>query len=82
LTLKPKCDNVCDECGGELYEREDDKPEVVQDRLNVYRKKTEPLMEYFNRKRLLKNVHCNDLMTPPETIVEEIMLMISRVQEP
>jgi adenylate kinase len=80
LTLKPKRDNICDECGGELYQREDDKLEVIQERLNVYRKKTEPLIEYYRKKDLLKNVHCNDLMTPPEVIVEKIKLIINSVK--
>jgi adenylate kinase len=81
LTLKPKINNICDECGGELYQREDDKPEVIQERLNVYRKKTEPLIEYYRKKDLLKNVHCNDLMTPPEVIVEKIKSIIDNVQK-
>jgi adenylate kinase len=82
LTLKPKRDNICDECGGELYQREDDKPEVIQERLNVYRKKTEPLIEYYKIKSLLKDVRCDDLMIPPEVIVEKIKLIIDRVQNP
>ena len=77
LTLKPKRNNICDECGGQLYQREDDKPEVIQERLNVYRKKTEPLTEYYRKKDLLKNVHCNDPMTPPKVIVEKIKLVIN-----
>lgn len=81
LTLKPKKDNICDECGGELYQREDDKPEVIQERLNVYRKKTEPLIEYYKKKHLLKNVSCDDLMTPPEVIVEKIKSIIDNVQK-
>ena len=81
LTLKPKKDNICDECGGELYQREDDKPEVIQERLNVYRKKTEPLIEYYKKKNLLKDVSCDDLMTPPEVIVEKIKSMIDNVQK-
>jgi adenylate kinase len=81
LTLKPKRDNICDECGGQLYQREDDKPEVIQERLNVYRKRTEPLIECYKKKNLLKNVHCNDLMTPPEVIVEKIKSIIDNVQK-
>jgi len=81
LTLKPKKDNICDECGGELYQREDDKPGVIQERLNVYRKKTEPLIEYYKKKDLLKNVSCDDLMIPPEVIVEKIKLIINSVQK-
>lgn len=76
LTLKPKKDNVCDKCGGELYTREDDQPKVVKERLNVYRRQTEPLIEYYKRKGLLKDVYCNDLTIPPEVIVEKIMSII------
>jgi len=81
LTLKPKKDNICDECGGELCQREDDKPEVIQERLNVYRKKTEPLIEYYKKKDLLKDVSCDDLMIPPEVIVEKIKSIINSVQK-
>jgi len=82
LTLKPKKDNICDKCSGDLYQREDDKPKVIQERLNVYRKKTEPLIKYYKKKSLLKNVHCNNLMTPPQEIVEKIKSIIDRVQKP
>jgi adenylate kinase len=81
LTLKPKINNICDECGGELYQREDDKPEVIQERLNVYRKKTEPLIEYYKKKNLVKDVSCDDLMTPPEVIVEKIKSIIDNVKK-
>jgi len=76
LTLKPKEEGVCDICGGELYQRQDDKPEVIQERLNVYREKTEPLIDYYSRKGVLKDVHCNALITPPEAIVNKIMSII------
>jgi len=72
LTLKPRRANICDKCNGELYQREDDKPEVIQERLNIYRKNTEPLIEYYKRRSLLKDVHCDDLMTPPEVTFEKI----------
>ncbi|MCK4434046.1 adenylate kinase [Candidatus Bathyarchaeota archaeon] len=76
LTLKPKKDTVCDECASELYQREDDKPKVIQERLDVYRKKTEPLIEWYKKKRLLKDVHCDDMMIPPEVVVEKIKVII------
>ncbi len=81
LTLKPKVDGICDICGGELYQREDDKPEVIQERLKVYRKSTEPLIEYYRKKGLLKDVYCDDLMTPPEVMVEKIMEIINSLRE-
>jgi len=72
LTLKPRRANICDKCNGELYQREDDKPEVIQERLNVYRKNTEPLIECYKRRSFLKDVQCDDLMTPPEVTFKKI----------
>lgn len=80
LTLKPERDNICDECGDELYQREDDTPQVIRERLNVYRKKTEPLIQYYKKKSLLKNVYCRDLMTPPKVIVDKIKDIIDHIQ--
>jgi adenylate kinase len=77
LTLKPKRDSICDECGGELYTRDDDLPKVIQERLNVYRRVTAPLIQYYRNKELLRDVYCNDLRTPPEGIVEKILSIIS-----
>jgi len=78
LTLKPERDNICDECGGRLYQREDDNPEVIQERLNVYRDKTEPLITYYKEKGLLEEVRCQDLNTPPEVMVENIETIIDK----
>jgi len=76
LTLKPKEDDICDRCGGQLYTREDDQPNVVQERLNVYRRQTEPLIEYYRSKGILRDVYCKDPVIPPELIVEEIINII------
>lgn len=81
LTLKPKVDEICDVCGGDLYQREDDKPEVIKERLAVYRRSTEPLIRYYREKGILKDVYCNDLMTPPEVIVGKILEIINDVRK-
>ncbi len=52
----PQVRNVCDQCGGELYQREDDSMETVKQRIKVYREQTEPLIEYYRRKSLLHAV--------------------------
>jgi adenylate kinase len=78
LTLKPKKEGVCDSCGGELIQRRDDQPEVIQERLNVYREKTEPLIQYYRKKGVLKDVSCDDLTTPPEVIVEKILKLLNK----
>lgn len=49
----PKEENVCDKCGGELYVRDDDKPETVKKRLEVFQKNTFPLVEYYKKEGLL-----------------------------
>lgn len=53
---KPKVDGVCDNCGGKLVVREDDKPETVKKRLDTYHSTTEPLLEYYRKKGILKTV--------------------------
>jgi adenylate kinase len=49
-------EGVCDVCGGELYQRDDDKPETVRRRLQVYREQTKPLVEYYEDRGLLRRV--------------------------
>ncbi len=51
-----KAGDKCDVCGGELLVRDDDKPEVVLNRLNTYHKETEPLKDYYSGKGILKSV--------------------------
>ncbi|MEM1514579.1 MAG: adenylate kinase [Candidatus Bathyarchaeia archaeon] len=76
LTLKPKIDEICDVCGGELYQRDDDKPEVIRERLKVYRTNTEPLIKYYRERGILRDIYCKDLMIPPDVIVREILEII------
>lgn len=49
----PKVDGVCDECGSELYQRDDDREETVRHRLDVYKEQTEPLVGYYSERNLL-----------------------------
>ena len=71
--LKPKKPGTCDKCGGPLYQREDDKPEVIKERLRIYEKQTQPLITYYKGKVPFINAECNKLDTPPETVVDEIL---------
>ncbi len=52
----PKQDGICDRCGGELYQRSDDTPETVSDRMRVYTNKTAPLLEFYRQRGLLRDV--------------------------
>ena len=51
-----KVEGVCDKCGEELIVRDDDKPETVLNRLEVYHNQTQPLIDYYNEKGILKSV--------------------------
>lgn len=55
-TLRPKREGICDYCNTELVLRDDDKPETVKKRLEVYHKQTQPLMEYYKNKGILYSV--------------------------
>ncbi len=52
----PKKEGICDTCGGELVLRDDDKPETVQKRLNVYHDQTQPLIDYYSKAGALVEV--------------------------
>ena len=52
----PKVEGVCDKCGGELYQRNDDKIETVRNRLDVYAAQTAPLIEYYQSKGVMSSI--------------------------
>jgi adenylate kinase len=52
----PKAEGVCDKCGGELYQRDDDNEETVSNRLKVYEDQTKPLIDYYQNKGLLRPI--------------------------
>ncbi len=52
----PQQEGVCDACGGELYQRDDDNEQTIRDRLRVYNEQTAPLIEYYRERGLLQNV--------------------------
>ena len=56
VAAPPKAEGVCDACGAALVQRDDDKPETVQSRLDVYHSQTEPLKEFYAKRGVLKSV--------------------------
>ena len=56
VAAPPKAEGVCDACGAALVQRDDDKPETVQSRLDVYHSQTEPLKEFYAQRGVLKSV--------------------------
>jgi adenylate kinase len=74
--LKPNIAGRCDKCGGPLYQREDDQPSVIQQRLELYRKQTRPLLDHYTKKDQVRNIANNEADVPPEEVVKKILDII------
>ena len=70
VSIPPKKEGICDNCGSELVIRDDDKPETVQKRLNVYHEQTQPLIDFYSKKGILKSV---DGTQPMDKVFEDIV---------
>lgn len=73
--ISPKVEGKCDKCGGKLIRRSDETKEVIQNRLETYRKQTEPLIKYYAEKGLVRGV---DVIGPPEVMVPIILEVIGK----
>jgi adenylate kinase len=81
LYLKPKVEGICDKCGGALYQRSDDKPEVIKNRLKVYQEQTKPLLDYFKAKKIpIVTSTTTTLDQPPDPIVEKIIAEVMKLE--
>ena len=79
--LKPKVEGVCDKCGGALYQRADDNPEVIKKRLQVYQEQTKPLIEFFKEKKIPFVVSSTkSLDQSPEPIVEKLIVELKKLK--
>lgn len=67
--IPPKKEGVCDECGGELYQRTDDTPETVENRIEVYEIQTKPLIEYYEK---IGNISHLDGSQSPDVLFADI----------
>ena len=68
-----KLDGVCDTCGKQTVLREDDKPETVQNRLQVYHEQTQPLLDYYKEQNILKSV---DGTKPMDEVFSDIVAIL------
>lgn len=71
--VPPKKEGICDVCGSELVLRDDDKPETVKNRLNVYHDQTQPLIDFYTAKGVLKTV---DGTVPMEEVFAAITAIL------
>ncbi len=73
----PKHEGVCDQDGSRLVQRDDDKPEVIENRLQVYHEKTKPLIEYFDNQGLMRRI---DGTRPAPEVHDHIRAVIATLR--
>ena len=66
----PKAAGLCDKCGGELYQRDDDNDDVIRARLKVFERQTQPVLDYYRAKG---NLHEVDGMGAPSEVLERVV---------
>lgn len=74
LTQAPRQDGVCDECGGDLFQRDDDKEDVIRERLRVFEGTITPVLNHYKGKGCLQRLRATD---PIETVYEELKKILS-----
>ena len=77
-SLPPKVERICDHCGAELRQREDDRPEAIRVRMEAYARSTEPLIEFYRERRLLVPVVARG--TPVEICMRAIEALDDRLK--
>jgi adenylate kinase len=70
----PKQEGICDKCGGDVYRRADDEPDVVRKRLKVYHEQTQPLIEYYDHQGVLTAFNGNQT---PDAVYAELKRYIN-----
>ncbi len=73
VSIPTKKEGICDRCGSEVVLRDDDKPETVQKRLNVYHEQTQPLIDYYKKQGILKSVDGTKPMEDVFTAIVQIL---------
>ena len=70
--LPPKVSGVCDQCGGELYQRKDDKPESIKTRMETYIEKTKPLINFYKKRGLLVEIDAHYPIEESDKVMAQI----------
>ena len=73
VSRPPKQEGVCDNCGGGLVQRNDDKPETVRERLTIYHRDTEPLKEFYAAKGLVRSIQNQPTIEATSAVIMEAL---------
>lgn len=71
IFMPPKVEGICDICGSPLIKRKDDNPETIKERLNVYYKNTQPLIDYYEKEGLLESIDINIYLENTKEVTTE-----------
>jgi len=69
--VPPKVEGICDRCGGRLIQRSDEKPQVIKNRLVVYREKTKPVVDYLRKQGLLLDIDAHYSIEEMDKIISQ-----------
>ena len=78
--MKPTKEGICDVCGNQIYQRIDDTPKVIQERLGVYETQTQPLLEFYREKLPFVEFKCERTDIPPEVAVRKILKKLRKLK--
>ena len=76
--MNPKEKGKCDKCGGEIIQRADDNEQTIKDRLEIYKKETQPLIDFYKNLGILKDIK---ITSPPNEMVPIILEIIKEIDE-
>jgi adenylate kinase len=77
--MPPKIDRVCDNCGGELYQRLDDKEETIKKRIEVYKKEVTPLIRYYEAQQKLQHILADE---EAEIVLNKMIRLAQEYNDP
>jgi adenylate kinase len=77
--MPPKIDRVCDNCGGELYQRSDDKEETIKKRIEVYKKEVTPLIRYYDARQKLQHILADE---EAEIVLNKMIRLAQEYNDP
>ena len=77
VTKPPKQEGVCDNCGGELYQRKDDTEESLKVRLEEYSRQTEPVLDFYEKKGLVKHINADQ---PIEKVWQDVQAALESAE--
>ena len=79
--IVPKKEGICDECGGEIYQREDDKPKAAKKRLKIYYKEIQPVIDFYKIKGLLSEIDANlDVNDPKFHVIDDCRKVLDKLR--